>query len=205
MRLGGTSGVIYRVSDWVMKLAFINVMWILFTLLGLGIFGFYPAFIAMTTMIIAWKNGETRPYIKTFFDTYKRVFLKSNNVALGAILLTFLLVINMSIIRYFEGFLFYFFAISTLMLIFLVWSSLALVAVANGRAASQFEVKKHFKQAWIMMVMHPIRLLALILTFAIVVVTVMVIPSIIPFYSMSILAWAAVSLFSNKTVDMTEE
>ncbi|UCZ53903.1 DUF624 domain-containing protein [Bacillus shivajii] len=195
MQLGGTSGVIYRVSDWLMKLAVVNVMWIAFTILGLGVFGFYPAFIAMTTIIIAWKNGENPPYIKTFFQTYKRVFLKANNVALGAILLTFLLFVNMSIIRYFEGFLFYFFFVSTIMLILVVWSSLVLVAIAYGREAETFHVKDHFQQMWMMMVMHPFKLVALILGIATVVVTILFFPAIAPFYSVSVLSWVGVSLF----------
>ena len=35
----GLIGGIYRYSEWIMRLAYINILWILFTLLGLVVFG----------------------------------------------------------------------------------------------------------------------------------------------------------------------
>ncbi|WP_096187228.1 YesL family protein [Evansella halocellulosilytica] len=195
MQLGGTSGVIYRVTDWILKLAFINVMWILFTILGLGVFGFYPAFIAMTAMIIAWKNGEEPPYFKTFFDIFKRDFLKVNMIALVALILTGILFMNFSVIGHFQGFFYYIFLVSTLMLVLLLWSTLILVAIAVGQSDEGINIRVHFKQAWTMLATNPIKLLALVLTIVIVMLTVYFIPSIAPFYSMSIIAWIAVLLF----------
>src|SRR5699024_8438852 len=44
----------YRFSVWTLRLAYVNFCWILFTLLGLVLFGFMPATAAMFSIVRKW-------------------------------------------------------------------------------------------------------------------------------------------------------
>lgn len=73
-----TNGV-YRFCEWVMRLAYLNILWGLFTILGLGLFGWMPASIAMFTVTKKWVNGETDTSIfPVFWNSYKENWGKGN-------------------------------------------------------------------------------------------------------------------------------
>ncbi|MDG5789899.1 YesL family protein [Evansella sp. AB-P1] len=79
MQMGGLMGGVYRVCEWIMRVAYINILWVLFTFIGLILFGFMPAAIAMFTIIRKWIMGETEiPVLKTFWATFKQEFFKGN-------------------------------------------------------------------------------------------------------------------------------
>lgn len=76
---------IYRVSEWIMRLAFVNFLWIGFSLLGIVLFGFFPSTVAMFAVIRKWILGQSDiPILKTFWNTYKSEWIRSNG--LGGIL-----------------------------------------------------------------------------------------------------------------------
>ncbi len=82
-----------------MKLAYINFLWIVFTLLGAIIFGFFPAYTAMLTIVRKWIIGEADiPVFKTFFTVYKKEFFKSNCIGLFLLLLGYILYVDISIV-----------------------------------------------------------------------------------------------------------
>lgn len=76
----------YRICEWVTKLVYINVLWILFSTAGLLVFGFMPASIAMFTVIRRWIHGNHETAVFTeFYNTFKKEFFKGN--AFGLIIL----------------------------------------------------------------------------------------------------------------------
>ncbi|WP_235864133.1 YesL family protein [Sutcliffiella halmapala] len=80
------TGFLYRSCEWIMRFAFLNLLWIVFTLLGFIIGGFFPSTIAMFTIIRKWIIGHSDlPVLHTFWTTYKKEWLKSN--LLGVLLL----------------------------------------------------------------------------------------------------------------------
>ncbi len=79
---------LFAMTEWITKLAYLNLLWLGFSLLGLGIFGFFPATVSMFTVVRKWLIGETdTPIFHTYWKTYKQEFLKSNG--LGLIMLIF--------------------------------------------------------------------------------------------------------------------
>ncbi len=65
--------------DWVTRIALLNVLWIVFTILGLGFLGLFPATAATFTITRKWVNGETDiPVVRTFWRYYKKDFIQSN-------------------------------------------------------------------------------------------------------------------------------
>ena len=74
-----TMTAINKFFDWVARLALLNVLWILFTVLGLGFLGVFPAIAATFTITRMWVSGETDlPVVRTFWKFYKKDFIKSN-------------------------------------------------------------------------------------------------------------------------------
>ncbi|WP_077622509.1 YesL family protein [Sediminibacillus massiliensis] len=86
---------IYKLCNWICYFFYLNVMWIVCTLLGGVILGFTPSTIALYT--VARKTAmqeEEVPVFKTFWQTYKAEFLKAN--LLGGIL------VGVGLIWYFD-------------------------------------------------------------------------------------------------------
>lgn len=77
----------YNMGDWLSKVMYLHLLWVLFTLLGLVIFGIFPATAALCSVIHRWydKDFDT-PIFKHFYAVYKTHFLKSNG--LGIILIS---------------------------------------------------------------------------------------------------------------------
>src|SRR5690625_2386551 len=69
----------------VMRMAYLNVLWITFTMVGFLVLGIFPATTALCAVIRKWfKDGEEIPIFKVFWETYRRQFWVSN--VLGLIL-----------------------------------------------------------------------------------------------------------------------
>jgi uncharacterized membrane protein YesL len=90
--LSGVYRWVYDLGDWLAKMMYLHFLWVLFTVLGLGVFGVFPATIALFTVIQQWFKKEVdTPFFKGFYSVYKDQFLKSNTsgytlVGIGAFL-----------------------------------------------------------------------------------------------------------------------
>jgi len=72
-------GKLYTICEWIMKLSFINLLWIMSIICGLILFGFIPGTVAMFTVVRKWFMKETNvPIWGTFWSTYKSELVKSN-------------------------------------------------------------------------------------------------------------------------------
>lgn len=191
----GSSGFIYRMADWMMKLAFVNILWIFFTILGLGVFGFYPAWIAMCRLLILWSKGENPPLFKTYWSVYRRVFFKGNLTAIGIIAMSIVIFININVISYFGGLLFYFYSISTLIIfiVMILWSMIfALVIAENSQVIySKTMLIEPFKR----IVLSPGKSILLIIGIGVIYLLNGFIPGLLPVYSVSLICWVMVFLF----------
>jgi uncharacterized membrane protein YesL len=87
---------LFAATEWITKLAYVNLLWIGFSLLALGIFGFFPATIAMFSLIRKWLIGETDVSVfHTFWNTYKKEFIKSNGLGLIILIIAGLIVLDL--------------------------------------------------------------------------------------------------------------
>ncbi|MBM7838952.1 putative membrane protein YesL [Alkalihalobacillus xiaoxiensis] len=79
MELTGLWGAFYRVSLIISKLAYVNVLWILFSLAGLILLGVAPATVALFSVTRAWARKEWDiPVFQTFWSVYKQEFWKAS-------------------------------------------------------------------------------------------------------------------------------
>lgn len=94
------NSALYNILDWITKFAYINILWIFFTLLGGIILGFYPSTISMFAIIRDWLHGNTdSPLFKTYWRYFKRDFAKSNILGLIINVLIALIVIDIYYIQ----------------------------------------------------------------------------------------------------------
>ena len=89
----------YTFSVWITRLAYLNFLWVIFTLLGLGLFGIMPATVAMFAVVRKWNMGEKDIAIfKLFWQTYRQEFVKANVFGLILFGLGYILSIEFQII-----------------------------------------------------------------------------------------------------------
>ena len=80
-------GKIYNFFESFMFLATLNLLWLLFTLLGAIIFGWAPATAVTYKLLTNYLQGEVikKPLIKTFFAEYKTYFLRANYLGYSSV------------------------------------------------------------------------------------------------------------------------
>lgn len=86
-----------KVLEWFTNLVYLNVLWVIFCILGLGVFGVFPAIAATFSVTHNWLTKRTDvPIFKTFWFTYKKQFIRSN--LLGYLLLIIGLILYIDIL-----------------------------------------------------------------------------------------------------------
>ncbi|AZU64312.1 YesL family protein [Neobacillus mesonae] len=71
------------VCEWIWKAILVNWCWFAFTILGLGVLGFFPASAALFTVVRKWLRKDTDiPVLKTFKDTYFKEWKRTNAIGL---------------------------------------------------------------------------------------------------------------------------
>src|SRR5690625_2735954 len=91
---------LYRAIDWMSRLIYLNLLWILFTLMGLGILGFFPATAGLYAVARDWiRKKEDRSIWQVFWTTYKTSFVKSNIIGFIVLIIGWILQIDL---RFFQ-------------------------------------------------------------------------------------------------------
>lgn len=100
LNMRGRFGDLYKICEWIMRLAYVNILWFLFTALGLIIFGFFPATASMFSVIRKWLRKEYDiPVFRLFWNTYRKEFVKLNGFGLIFLVIGIILFIDF---RYFQ-------------------------------------------------------------------------------------------------------
>ncbi|MFC4319955.1 YesL family protein [Litchfieldia salsa] len=80
---GSWSSAIMLYLDRIVKFVTLNLLWIIFTIVGLGVFGIMPATAAVYSIYRKWLNNEEVPSLyKSFWKFYKESFISSNIIGL---------------------------------------------------------------------------------------------------------------------------
>lgn len=90
----------YRFAVWITRFAYLNLLWVLFSLVGLLFFGVLPATTAMFAVVRKWIDGDRDiPIFKTFWQSYRKEFIKINLLGYGILIVGYLLTIEFQILR----------------------------------------------------------------------------------------------------------
>ncbi|WP_062050050.1 YesL family protein [Bacillus sp. JCM 19034] len=187
MEMSGLMGGFYRVSVFVSRLAYINILWVLFTLLGLVIFGFMPATVAMFAVTRKGIRGANDISVfKMFWQTYKKEFVKANLFGVFFVFIGYIIYANfvllaeqivwMQIVRY-------------LLLVLTVVYSLTLLMFFPVYVHYDVKPIEKFKVAVLLTLSYPQYIIFMAVSVVAVQYLVMYIPGLIPFFTCSLIAF----------------
>lgn len=186
------------ILQWITRIVVLNLLWFLFSLLGLFVLGMFPATAAALGISKKWINGERDiPVYKNFKKIYKEEFKLSNKIGWIFTLIGVVLFINYRVIanaenEFWIGTIFGFYFIVILYSITVVWS---------------FPLLIHYKNHWFQYLKTGlvIGLVKLHYTIAIYLVGISIIylslnyPGIIPFFSIGVFVviwyWLSLQVF----------
>lgn len=146
---------LYRLSEWIMRLAYVNILWILFTLIGGVILGIGPATAGMFTVVRKMVMGADEiPVFTIFKDVFRKEFKRSNLLLFIITCTGILLYFDFRFFQMQEGLFFTLVSYFTLGL-FLVYF-LILLFIFPLFVHYQMKVIHYFRSASIFVIMQPI-------------------------------------------------
>src|SRR5690625_6085418 len=90
----------YRFALWITRFAYLNILWVLFSVAGLLFFGILPATTAMFAVVRKWIDGESDiTIIETLWKYYRKEFIKNNVLGYSVFIVGYLLTIEFQILR----------------------------------------------------------------------------------------------------------
>ncbi|MDQ6594942.1 YesL family protein [Bacillus salipaludis] len=178
---------LYAFTEWITKFAYVNLLWIGLSFLGLVVFGFFPATVAMFTVLRKWTMGESDiPVFRTFWDAYKKEFLKSNLIGVIFLLLTGIIYIDLSYMKIGQSNLLQL----THIPLYLIIIAIIMTVLYIFPVYVHYEVKfiQLFKNAFLIMLVNPISNLVMLLGVAAAIFVMKVLPGLLFFFGGSISA-----------------
>ncbi|ARK30082.1 hypothetical protein BkAM31D_09565 [Halalkalibacter krulwichiae] len=183
--MGGVAGGIYKVCDWLMKLAILNLIWLLFVVMGLGLFGVFPATVAMLNVLKCWVRKEECKTFSYFASVYKQSFVKVNLLMIMTVAVGAVLMINVVIVQAMEGLLRVFVQYGMVFLL-LLYSIVALYIMPVFSHRPQ-GVWATIKRAFVISFLHPVRTGVFVAGLGLIYLVIRSIPGMIPFYGASLI------------------
>lgn len=195
----------YTIAIWVTRFAYLNLLWLLFTLVGLFFFGIMPSTVAMFAIIRKWNRDENEVSIfKTFWKIFRQEFVKVNRIGLILFLVGYLFSVKFQILGTQSALVYQmaqFSVVIVLALIMIIFLYLFPIYV-------HFELKtmQYLKWALIIAIVHPILTVFLIVCIGVVgYVIFQVSPALIFFFGGSLVAyfitWGVSKTFSKYEVE----
>ncbi|MCM3617872.1 YesL family protein [Sutcliffiella horikoshii] len=192
----------YRFCLMFIKLAYLNILWMLFILIGFGVLGLFPSTIAMFGIVRQWIKGNADlPIFQTFWQTYRKEFGKGNMMGITYLLAGIILYID---ILYFSSPK----SVITLVLYYFFWVVTFLYLLLG---VFLFPVYVHYQSKWwqyfkstaMVMLMNPLVVIAFLIILSGGWLILRAIPGLIPLFSGSMIAYALM-LVSYKAFDKVE-
>jgi uncharacterized membrane protein YesL len=190
----------YRISEWIMRLAYVNILWGVFILFGGIVFGVGPSTVAMFAVTRKWVMGETDiPIFRTFLKSYKTEFKKANILMLLLLVIGYVLYIDLKFFQGKDG-------VPFLLISYLMFGLMVMLLVITMYILPIFvhyELKlfQYFRNAALFTIMHPILTIAMALACIAVFFILYSIPGLIPFFGGSfisaVLMWFSYRVFIN--------
>lgn len=199
----GSMGWVYRITEAIMKLAYLNLLWLLFSMAGLIIFGIFPATAAAFTICRKWIRGDKDiPVFKNFWRSYKKDFFKSNLLGLLILCAGVILYVDYLFLSRGESNLSYilFFPLLTLGIVYLL-TVLFLFPVFVHYDTNVFRL---LKNACLLALFNPMISFLMLINLIFIAIIMTMLPAVIPFFGISIPAWTTMYL-ANVTFNKLEE
>lgn len=193
--MDGLFARVYHGSQIVAKLMYVNALWVGGIILGGGIFGLFPATIALFSVVRKWIMGEKDlPIIATFWRYYKSDFKRANLLGYALSLIGFFLYFDL---RFFQtemnpgyG------IISLIFLSLLFWFCVVLLYIFPVYVHYDFSLVQYVKHAIILSFARPLQTMAMLVGIIAVYLLFQYIPGLVFFIGGSLLAYILMFLAS---------
>ncbi|MFC0272682.1 YesL family protein [Metabacillus herbersteinensis] len=146
--------MLVETSEWIVRLIWTNILWFVFTVAGLGIFGIMPATVALFTVTRKWKMKDLDVSIlKTFKETFRKEFVRSNTIGLFFGVIGLMLYIDLKIAESMVG------IFSVILYVFISFITLlymnAIIHFFPLYVHYQYSLKEYIKQSFIISLISP--------------------------------------------------
>lgn len=178
---------IWTIFNWIMRLAYINLLWILFTLTGLVLLGIGPATVSAFSVVRKLLKDENDFSIwKLFVQTYKANFKQANILMLIVLPVCFLIYVDFIFLQMLPSSFFIdkvvFTGMVILSLLVIVWFSYLFSVYVHF----EFPLKLNFKYALLIAGINPLSTTLMLFGLFVFRMILFIIPAISVFYLISI-------------------
>ncbi|PSL41647.1 putative membrane protein YesL [Planomicrobium soli] len=206
--MNATSSFIYTILEWITRFAYLNLLWVIFTLAGGILFGFFPSTTAMFAVSREWLRGNTdKPVFQTFWSYYRTDFWKSNRLGLFVAAIVFLIALDIFYIQGSAELLSWTYVpLFAFMLLFVLF----LFYLFPSFAHYDIKVRNIIKNSFLLMLINPINNLLILLTLVPLYFLMSFVPALAVIFGGSLYAfitmWFAMHAFNkaNKTSGQAE-
>ncbi|MFC4321205.1 YesL family protein [Litchfieldia salsa] len=179
-----------RFGDWALKLFLLNLLWILFSFVGLFIGGIFPATVALFAVmrkLLMSDENENIPLFKLFWTTYKKDFFKANFLGYPLLIGGLILFVNLRVLQQLDS--------SPINMLLngatLIIAFLYLMTLLNlFPVFVHFNLRnfQYFKYAFVLSVGKPLQSILLIAGVIITIFVLLQVPGLIPVFGVSVLS-----------------
>ncbi|WP_246941763.1 YesL family protein [Bacillus pinisoli] len=202
MEMRGISGGFYSICEWIMKLAYVQFLWFVFTIAGAVFLGAFPATSALFSVIRKWVMGKKDISIyPTFKSAYKKDFWKINGLGWLLAAIGFILLVDLMIFKFGES------GISTIIrfiiLSLLIIYGLTVLFFFPVYVHFSFSFKDYIKNSFLFSLASPSLTVVIIIGYFILYKILAFLPGLIPFFSIAVYAflsmWCSFKVFQRMT------
>ncbi|MDC3416017.1 YesL family protein [Aquibacillus salsiterrae] len=196
MEVYGYWGVINKYCIWVLKFIYTNVLWLAFSILGLGALGLAPSTTALFAVQRQWIRGETEiPVFKYFWNYYKSSFIKSNFLFYIMMLLGWIIYFDLKFFMARDGLIFQ--TISLLLFILSIWYMIVFVYLFPIFIHFELSLLQYIRFACIVGLLHPFNTIIMLITVGLIYYFMLLFPNFFYLGGISLLTYC-IMLFSYK-------
>ncbi|MDQ0255882.1 putative membrane protein YesL [Evansella vedderi] len=190
---------LYSIGDFLLKILYLQLLWVIFTLLGFVILGISPATLSLFIVIRKWLREKQRQisFGKLYWQTYKEEFIKGNILGWGFGLIGYFIIVNILLLKYIDNY----FKIVVLVLVIAVAFIFIIMLIYIFPVYAHFKVPylRYVTLTLIIAVSFPVHTVGIIVGLFVLYYLFIYVPGLIPFVSVSLVAvfitWVALNAF----------
>jgi uncharacterized membrane protein YesL len=183
-----TLSKLFTICEWIMKFAYVNLLWLLFTVAGLFVFGFMPATVSLFTIVRKWQMKQAEvPVWDTFLSIYKKEFTKSNLLGFMLVIWAGFILLDLHFVNGLEGSLQMVFFVP--LLIISVLYLINLMYLFPVYVHYDLRVTEYIKNSCFLGILNPHLTLILAASAGSIIFLLLYSPALIPFFSAVSITW----------------
>lgn len=188
MEMGRLLTGIYSLCKWITHFAYLNLLWLGFTLFGGVIFGIFPSTIAMFTVARRSNRGEEGfSVFKLFLQTYRKEFLPINGLGWSLVAIGLVWFFDLHFFRGFDGM--FYSVMNYLMVVIGVIYIVLLIYIFPVYVHYELKLYQYIKQTVMVAFLSPANLFLMIVGTLGIYYFYISFPAFIPLFGLSIIVY----------------